>query len=350
MSWFSNITGFAEGSYDGTKSRLSVRDGRLHSTKTTKSHGIGTFELVSLADLRRAPTTERSPQGLTLSLVRADVRDLIGSADNAGALFQVASQFNMLEMTSPAVIPEDGVTRYAWDHTQGPACAIATGAATIYRNYLIPIGDQTGQTADLQLDGLADMGAALSALTGLPVHELWLMENGYALGRERGLRVANAILAETSSQKIDDIRACLKIGLLTDAEVTEDGIETGQRVSQVFCSAMPASYSGGALDVLEPLSRLVLEAAYEATLYCAERNRRLTASRKVFLTLLGAGAFGNPPSWVLAAMHRAVDRFRNSDLDVYVVSHGEAHPDLQQLVADFDAGQPTKQKPTGSAT
>lgn len=347
MGWFSDLTGFPEGSYDGTKSRLSVRDGRLYSTETTKSHGIGTFQLVSLAELRRAAVVERSSEGLKLGLIKADVRDLIDSPENAGALFQVASQFNMLEMTSPSITPEDGVTRYAWDHTQGPACAIATGAATIYRNYLIPISDQTGQTANRQLDGLADVGTALSALTGLPVHELWHMENGYALGRERGLRVANAILAEQSNQEVDDIRARLKIGLLTNADVTHNAVRSGQRISQVFCSAMPVSYSGGALDILEPLSRIVLEAAYEATLHCAQRNQAITRSRKVFLTLLGAGAFGNPLSWVLESMNRAVDRFRDSNLEVYVVSHGEVHPDLKRLVTHFEAGRANKQKPTG---
>jgi hypothetical protein len=30
-----------------------------------------------------------------------------------GALFQVASQFNLLEMTGPSVTPEDRVTRYS---------------------------------------------------------------------------------------------------------------------------------------------------------------------------------------------------------------------------------------------
>ena len=48
--------------------------------------------------------------------------------ENAGALFQVASQLNLLEMTGPEVTPEDGVTIYQDDRTQGPACAIAAGA------------------------------------------------------------------------------------------------------------------------------------------------------------------------------------------------------------------------------
>ena len=60
--------------------------------------------------------------------------------ENAGTLFQVASQFNLLEMVSPTVTPEDGVTRYQHDRTQGPACAISAGAATIYRNYFAPVG------------------------------------------------------------------------------------------------------------------------------------------------------------------------------------------------------------------
>ncbi|MBY4594626.1 hypothetical protein K3217_03625 [bacterium BD-1] len=98
-----------------------------------------------------------------------------------GALFQVASQFNALEMISPTVTPEEGVTRYACDRTQGPACAMAAGAATTYRNYFVPVGDQIGQTALRQLDGLADIGAELSRALGRPVSDLWSMQNGYAL-------------------------------------------------------------------------------------------------------------------------------------------------------------------------
>lgn len=83
--------------------------------------------------------------------------------ENVRALFQVASQFNLLEMVSPQVTPEDGVTRYQDDQTQGPACAIAAGAATIYRNYFVPVGGSYGQTTERQLDGLADIGVALSS-------------------------------------------------------------------------------------------------------------------------------------------------------------------------------------------
>ena len=36
----------------------------------------------------------------------------------------MASQFNLLEMTVPGIIPEKGVGIYEFDKTQGSACAI----------------------------------------------------------------------------------------------------------------------------------------------------------------------------------------------------------------------------------
>jgi hypothetical protein len=129
-----------------------------------KDYGIGDLELVPLQSLReRVESTGGLPGRLKVSVVTGDVRQMHRSPENAGALFQVASQFNLLEMVSPTVTPEQGVTRYQHDRTQGPACAIAAGAATIYRNYFASVGGSHGQTAERQLDGLADLGATLAA-------------------------------------------------------------------------------------------------------------------------------------------------------------------------------------------
>lgn len=67
---------------------------------------------------------------------------------------------------------------YAGDATQGPACAIACGAGTIYRNYCVPVQGQTGQTSRVQLDGIAAMGALLSQRLQRPLSDLWAMRNG----------------------------------------------------------------------------------------------------------------------------------------------------------------------------
>ena len=189
MDWFEQLTGFCEGNYEETRAKLKVDAGRLQSLANGKSYGIGKFELVPLQTLReRARSDGRSSGRLRVSVVRGDVRRMHQAPEYAGALFQVASQFNALEMTGPNVTPEDGVTRYQHDHTQGPACAIAAGAATIFRNYFVPVAGGIGQTRKRQLDGLAAVGEALSGTVGRPIADLWHMRS------VRDRQIAQALL------------------------------------------------------------------------------------------------------------------------------------------------------------
>lgn len=118
-------------------------------------------------------------------------------------------------MVDPEVTPEDGVTRYASDPTQGPACAIAAGAATIYRNYFAPIEGRSGQTAARQIDGLARMGAALSAATGMEVSQLWTMQNGYALCTRPGLAAITRHIESLDPVGLDALRGQLLWGSIT---------------------------------------------------------------------------------------------------------------------------------------
>jgi hypothetical protein len=94
------------------------------------------------------------PGRIAVQIVAGDVRQLHAAQTDTGALFRVASQFNLLEMVAPHVTPEDGVTSYKDDPTPGPACAIAAGAATIYRNYFVPIGDASGQAMTSSIPAL----------------------------------------------------------------------------------------------------------------------------------------------------------------------------------------------------
>ena len=48
-----------------------------------------------------------------------DVKKHLTDPTNQNSLFQVASQFNLLEMASPAMTPERGVDIYYNDPTQG---------------------------------------------------------------------------------------------------------------------------------------------------------------------------------------------------------------------------------------
>lgn len=336
MDWFEKLTGFREAGYEETRARLAVEDGKLISRANGARYGIGALELVSLQALRdRAQSGGALAGKIKMSVVRGDARGMHRSPENAGALFQVASQFNLLEMASPDITPEQGVTRYQSDPTQGPACAMAAGAATIYRNYLAPVGGSPGQTAKRQLDGLADVGEALSRATKLPVGDLWTMQNGYALGRQVGLRAIAQYLGTLADDPMDILRGKLRIGLHRDVEVTDAAGPDRPHVSQAFCSALPVAYTPVPPMHWEPFALLVLEAAYEATLWAAVLNAQRGISNVAFLTLLGGGAFGNRSTWIHAALRRALTLLTAYNLDVRLVSYGTPSQEIVAIAKEF---------------
>ena len=338
MDWFERLTGFRETGFDDTRHQLRVAERRLHSLVNGKSYAIGTLELVSLQSLRERVAAAGTPAGqLKVSVVTGDVRAMHQLPANAGGLFQVASQFNLLEMTSNRVTPEDGVTRYTYDRTQGPACAQAAGAATIYRNYFAPVGDAIGQTRDRQLDGLADLGQTLSAALGLPVAALWSMENGYAMCSQSGLDAISAHLTSLDPQALDALRGLLRIGVHSDVEVTDAPGPERPLVSQAFCSALPISYVPSVpLAHWQAFATLILQATYEATLWAAVLNAQRGGSKVVLLTRVGGGVFGNHDDWIHAAMRRALDLAAGHDLHVKLVSYGTP----SSAMLEMSAGRP----------
>jgi hypothetical protein len=338
MDWFERLTGFKETSYSETRKKLAVEGDQLKSLVNGRSYGIGELELVSLEELRQRVRSVDGQSGrLKVSLVTGDVREMHRLPEYAGALFQVASQFNLLEMTGPGVTPEDGVTIYEHDHTQGPACAIAAGAATIYRNYFAKAGGIEGQTIDRQLDGLADLGASLSEAVGQPVEALWKMKNGYAQCSRDGLDAIAGYIGADQPGEVDMLRGKLRIGLHNDVEVTDAADKSPLPiVSQAFCSALPVSYNR---HVPSPhwkaFASLVLEAAYEATIWAAVINAHRGASTVVLLTSLGGGAFGNEEGWITGALRRALEIAAGFKLDVRLVSYGAPARSFVQIAKDF---------------
>ncbi|MGI9616285.1 MAG: hypothetical protein ACR2QO_25445 [Acidimicrobiales bacterium] len=339
--WLEQLTGIREGA--GVDVGLWLRlDGEwLTSLRNGRRMRWGRLDMPSLADLRAAamsaamPTMQREGSGqTTVCEVVADVGRLHLDEANQGALFQVASQFNLLEMASPSVTPEDGIERYEGDRTQGPACAVACGAGTIYRNYLVPVSDdasgassgERGQRADRQLDTIADLGEHLGN-----DGELWAMQNGYALATSDGLAAIAAVLDSASSAERAELAGLLRIGLQLDTEVTAGRVNTpGHTVDQAFCSALPVAFGDPPPEAWEPFARLVLDASYEATLLAAITR----SSPRVFLPLLGGGVFGNDVAWIVDAIGLALANptIANAGLDVRIVSHGRSNPALTPLL------------------
>jgi len=311
--WFRSLTGVRESDYAATQAQFEVDGDALISRANGRTFHIGTLTTPSLGELReraREVVVAGAP-GPRVSVTSADVIDLHRQPGLHGAVFQVASQFNLLEMVGPDVTPEEGITRYWSDRTQGPACAIAAAGATIYRNYFMPVGDGVGQTHDRQVDCLRDLGDALGNTDGA----LWTMRNGYALCPDAGLAAIDARLAKSTPAEIDALRDLLRVGVHADVEVTATG-----------AAAKWASFA-----------TLVLEGAYEATLWAAALESWRGARPIVFLTMLGGGAFGNEPAWIHAAIRRAVRQVRGVNLDVRLVSRGAPSPAMRALVEELSA-------------
>ena len=116
---FEALTGFREESPEQVRAQITPDGEALKSRVNGRVMCCGRLETPSLAELReRARTVVRGQGRLTVPEVVADVQTLHRDAANAGALFQVASQFNLLEMVSPERTPEEGVGIYEYDRTQ----------------------------------------------------------------------------------------------------------------------------------------------------------------------------------------------------------------------------------------
>lgn len=328
--WFEKLTGFKERSPENVREKLLIEGDTFVSKANNERFTFGKLEIPTLEELRQnSSPREVYNDKIELSEWVGDVQQFHTLKTNANALFQAASKFNLLEMIGPNVTPEHGIDRYERDYTQGPACAIACGAGTIYRNYFINTGSQIGQTANNQVDCLELIGDELQN----EELNLWSMRNGYALINQEGLLTINKKLSSLSDEQRENLKGKLKVGIQWNTEVTIS--DDQQKVSQIYCSALPVAYCQTDSIYWENFARLILEATYEATFFTAMKNMEENDSNLVYLTLVGGGAFGNEEYWILESLEKVINKFRNIPLDVRIVSFGESNPRLLRFLNEL---------------
>ena len=330
MTWLERLTSISESSPNHVRANIALDGDKMKSLANAKEMIWGSLEIPSLAELRARVADIKNPGGrIHVREIVSNVQTLHTDAANAHALFQVASQFNLLEMASPNRTPEDGIGIYENDHTQGPACAIACGAGTIYRNCFVPVNGENGQSRANQIDCLAAIGDALDNSN----QRLWKMQNGYALASRAGLEEISKRLRASSVNELDELRKRLRIGVQWNTQVTLH--ECTHTVTQAYCSALPVANSHLPSQLWQEFAIMILEAAYEATLCAAILNLQNTGNNRVFLTLLGGGAFGNATEWILQAMERALRLYANWNLNVAIVSYGSSKSFVQKFAQRF---------------
>ena len=186
-----------------------------------------------------------------------------------------------------------------------------------------------GQSFDNQIDCLADIGTAL----GNSDNHLWEMRNGYALASEQGLIEITNRIKSSSEADIDDLRKLLRIGIQWNTEVTLS--DTKHTVSQAYCSALPVAYSHQSPKLWSEFAKIVLEASYEATICAGILNYVKTGNNTLYLTLIGGGAFGNESLWIINALQRSLNLYKNVGLDVGIVSRGNSNSHVQELINQY---------------
>lgn len=328
--WFKKLTGFDEETPEQVRKNISIKGNKLFSHVNGKEFTFGCLETPTLSELRkRVSELKISKKKISLSEIIADTQKLHIDQSNTDALFQVASQFNLLEMVSPNITPEYGISDYEFDRTQGPASAIAAGAGAIYRNYFINVNGQIGQSSKNQIDCLSDIGNYL----GNSNNDLWLMRNGYTLATKNNLIKITNKITSLDPIEFDKLKQLLRIGLQWNTEVTLS--RSRHTVSQAYCSALPVAYSENSSKLWSVFANLILEASYEAVICAGILNYHNTGNNSVYLTLIGGGAFGNEIEWILNAIKHSIDLYKNSGLDIKIVSYGHSNYDVQQLITNF---------------
>jgi hypothetical protein len=150
----------------------------------------------------------------------------------------------------------------------------------------------------------------------------WHMQNGYCLPvAEDSMRCLGNRLASDQAL-LEQVKLSIKYGIHWDTQVRTS---TELRVCQIFCSALPCSYCHRTKrrEDWTVLASAVLDSAFEATfltgaLLAVKRQERV----KVYLTGIGLGAFGNSAAWVNRSIERAVQKFKDAPIDVYLVKFG----------------------------
>lgn len=316
-----NLIGFSDSrvGYSRTKTLLKFDGQCVQSQRNGQRYGVGEFEFLRLSELRSRVaglhSAELGKKKETLpnwvyhnQPVGENVQEYMkDSAYNLG-LFQVASQFNLLEMADPSYTPEDGVDMYWLDNTQGPACAKATLGATLFRNYFVEHDGRVGQSKEYQLNGLRELLTTL----GLEQDIHYLFENGYIRLTKDQLHSCASKISAMGDEQRTELMGNILVGIHWGCQVNDAKRAIDQRVSLVLCSALPlGAYArdGVFVEDAEALGRLVQDGMQEATLLAGVLNQHRFGSSDLILTKLGHGVFGNPTQWVVDARNRALDLY-----------------------------------------
>ncbi len=253
---------------DDSLSSLDVRTiQRAYDENASKLTGAPTFQSVQGVDAKLISRSKLSNRSIIM----------------------VASQFNFLESPSSDYTP---ITSYIYDPTQGPAASIGMPAALFERDYAV-------RNKQLAVQPLFESFGST------------VYKGGYFTLTNLEPAGQTSFLARLRTDEIDTLRIFAQWGI---------GAFGAVPMMEVFTAA--PSFQGArrpaeGTDAAE-ICTLLVARQYSAIAALAALRSTLTADRvPLHLTLVGQGAFNNPPSVMTAAFAAVVDRVKTANVDVY---------------------------------
>lgn len=315
MNWFNETFGFKELSYDKTRSKF-LEIFYKENSKKLNNINIGEFCLYNNFFLK-SNINFCAIGNTKIHNIVSDIRNIHYNYKNS--TIQVASQLNCLEMINPYVCPENGITIYSQDNTQGPICSLCCPAGLAYRNYIY----NSGQTHNKQVCLLRE---SMEYLKSIDNNINYNIINGYlVIANNNDLIRINLLLDNANIN--ENFKGLIKSGSHSNQEVVVSGKKLNHCVNHVYCSGIPINYNDTISDktLWLKLSLVWLEAMYENTLLIAYKNNYLSRlNEPCFLTKLGGGVFGMDDNIIILSINNAVKFMRRHQifLDVYIVHYG----------------------------
>lgn len=240
----------------------------------------------------------------------------------------VASNSNGLETTSYTDIPSN-ISRYIHDKTQGPAASISAAPGTLFRNYFAFYDEDNDskdlpwrQNKDQQINFLEGILNIVATNHGIEIP----MSNGYLAFRKQNLsaHLKNTALLNAIADTFEATSDAIQVGVHTDVTVSH-GLCEGKNhrfltnpaerslINQVFCAGLDLGQGTNPNTIAtRRIAKILLAAQVEATIRAAYLNN----TDIVVLSMLGCGAFGNEPEWLIHAIEQCQELIQESGMRV----------------------------------
>lgn len=219
------------------------------------------------------------------------------------SIVQLASQFNYLESASSDLT---NVSDYVFDWTQGPLGAIEAASAALYRHVAVTSFKLQHALCNILPSESDEMCS----------EEVSYYKNGYLM-LNKASEKEKELLLKSVSEKID------KLEILPQWVMCES---SGAIQLQVFSSA--PSFQGTKMPDADSVETVICKklvaSQYEAIAKLAVLQSLLQAKEiRLHLTLVGQGAFNNPPDVMTEALNRVANIVKGCSVKVFVHVFGD---------------------------